>query len=73
MAYFWASVVSAFLAGPVVVLLQRWRKENSSQHAESRMLLEEVIKNLDTVDGSVDKVSDKLDNHITWHLDSTKE
>lgn len=50
-------VVVAIIGGPVVVLLQLLRRENTSQHAESRNLLEHVAV-------KIDKVSDKLDEHI---------
>jgi len=54
-------VVVALIGGPVVVLLQQLRKENTEQHAESRSLLERVADR-------VDKVDEKLDGHIQWHL-----
>lgn len=50
-------IVVAVITGPVVVLLQKLRKENTSQHAESRGLLEHLVV-------KVDKVGDKLDSHI---------
>ncbi len=50
-------IVVAIIGGPVVVLLQLLRRENTSQHAESRSLLEHVAV-------KIDKVSDKLDEHI---------
>jgi len=50
-------IVVAIIGGPVVVLLQLLRRENTSQHAESRSLLEHVVV-------KIDKVSDKLDEHI---------
>lgn len=62
MAAFWASVISALILGPLVVLVQSLRKENTEQHAESRELLKEVIK-------TVDKVDTKLEKHIDWHLE----
>lgn len=46
--------------GPVVVVLQKLRKENTDQHAEARILLR-------TIGGKVDKVASKLDQHIGWH------
>ena len=64
MAAFWSTLLSAIILGPLVVVFQRFRKENSSQHAESRTLLEQVIK-------TVDKVDNRLEGHIDWHL--TKE
>ena len=54
----WAiPVVVAFITGPVVVILQQLRKENTSQHAESRGLLEHLIVKVDAID-------DKLDTHV---------
>jgi hypothetical protein len=46
--------------GPVVVVLQKLRKENTDQHAEARILLR-------LIGNKVDKVGTKLDNHIGWH------
>lgn len=60
----WVTLVVAFIVGPLGVILNNLRKENSSQHAESRELLKEVIK-------TVDKVDNRLEGHIDWHL--TKE
>lgn len=57
-------VVVAVITGPVVVILQQLRKENTEQHAESRSLLERVAD-------KVEKVDEKLDGHIEWHLKRT--
>jgi hypothetical protein len=51
--------------GPIVVVLQRLRKENTDQHNEGRILLR-VIGN------KVDKIGSKIDSHIGWH-DGVKE
>lgn len=59
-------VVVAIISGPIVVLLQRLRKENTEQHAESRTLLELVANR-------VEKVDEKLDGHIDWHLQKEKK
>ena len=53
-------VVVAVIGGPIVVLMQILRKENTSQHAEGQSLLREVIS-------KVDNVGSKIDNHIGWH------
>ncbi len=50
-------IIVAVLTGPVVVLLQKLRSENTSQHAESRGLLEHLVIKIDNID-------DKLDEHI---------
>ena len=60
MAEIWVPIVVALIMGPVVVILQKLRKENTDQHAEGRILLK-VIGN------KVDKIGSKLDNHIGWH------
>ena len=61
----WAiPIIVAIIGGPLVVVIQKLRSENSSQHAEARNLLNVVAD-------KVDKVDNKLDSHITWHL--TKE
>lgn len=54
-------IIVAVIGGPLVVAIQNLRKENTEQHAEARELLKEVS-------GKVDKVDDKLDSHIAWHL-----
>lgn len=56
----------AVIGGPLVVVVQSLRKENTSQHAESRELLKMVVS-------KVDKVDDKLDGHISWHLSRTRK
>ena len=59
-------VAVAVIGGPLVVVVQSLRKENTSQHAEARELLKMVA-------GKVDKVDDKLDGHISWHLSRTRK
>ena len=51
-------IVVAVLTGPVVVVRQKLRSENTSQHAESRGLLEHLVIKIDNID-------DKLDEHIS--------
>ena len=56
----WVPIIVAVIMGPVVVVLQRLRKENTDQHNEGRILLR-VIGN------KVDKIGSKIDGHIGWH------
>jgi hypothetical protein len=58
-------IIVAIIGGPIVVILQQLRKENTQQHAESRGLLERVAD-------KVEKVDEKLDGHIDWHLKKEK-
>lgn len=56
----WVPIIVAIIMGPVVVVLQKLRKENTEQHAEGRILLK-------TIGNKVDRIGSKLDNHIGWH------
>lgn len=56
----WVPIIVAIIMGPVVVVLQKLRKENTEQHNQGQVLLR-IIGN------KVDKIGSKLDNHIGWH------
>lgn len=56
----WVPIVVALITGPMVVVLNRLRKENAEQHADGRSLMYMVAE-------KVDKVGAKLDGHIGWH------
>jgi uncharacterized FlaG/YvyC family protein len=62
MMYFWSTILSAIILGPVVALLQKARKENRDDHAVVAEMLQEVGK-------TIDKVDQKIDRHVQWHLD----
>ena len=53
-------IAVAVITGPVVVILQLLRRENSNQHAEGRELLNRAIE-------KIDEVGTKIDGHIGWH------
>jgi len=56
----WVPILVAVITGPVVVVLQKLRKENTEQHEEGRILLR-------VIGTKVDKIGSKLDQHIGWH------
>lgn len=57
----WAvAIVVAVITGPVVVLLQMLRRENTQQHGESRELLHHMVI-------KVDDINENLNNHIKEH------
>jgi hypothetical protein len=56
----WVPIVVAVIMGPVVVVLQRLRRENTDQHEEGRILLR-------LIGNKVDKIGSKIDGHIGWH------
>lgn len=53
-------IVVAIISGPLVVILQRLRKENSEQHAQGQILLRVLGR-------KVDELGTKIDGHIGWH------
>jgi hypothetical protein len=57
----WAvAIIVAIITGPVVVLLQMLRRENTQQHGESRELLHHMVL-------KVDRVDENLNKHIKEH------
>ena len=62
----WAvAIIVAVITGPVVVLLQMLRRENTAQHGESRELLHHMVI-------KVDDISDNLKEHIKEHDNGNK-
>lgn len=62
----WAQIVIAVAApsGVLVTLIERTRRENNRDHGKNSALLHQIDK-------KVDHVSERVDDHIGWHL--TKE
>jgi cytochrome c-type biogenesis protein CcmH/NrfF len=60
MEVWFVPIVVAVIGGPLMVLMQLLRKENTNQHAEGRELLNQVLH-------KVDEVGTKIDSHIGWH------
>lgn len=57
----WAVAIAvAIITGPIVVLLQMLRRENTAQHGESRELLHHMVL-------KVDRVDENLNKHIKEH------
>ena len=53
-------IVVALISGPLVVLMNKIRKENSDQHAQGQILLRMLGR-------KVDDLGTKIDSHIGWH------
>jgi len=60
----WLGVFATILApgGLIALLIERTRRENNRDHARNSDLLHRI-------DGKVDKIDERLDHHIEWHLD----
>lgn len=63
----WVGVAVAIIApgGVLVTLIEKTRRENNRDHAKNAELLQKI-------DGKVDKIDERLDHHIEWHLDKDK-
>jgi hypothetical protein len=57
----WVPIVVAVITGPIVVLMKRFDKRNTEQHGEN-------LKVLSRIEGKVDKIDSRLDDHIDYHL-----
>ena len=55
-------IAVALIGGPLMWVLKRFDKRNTHQHAQNLSVLERI-------EGKVDHVSDRLSDHIDWHLD----
>jgi uncharacterized membrane-anchored protein YhcB (DUF1043 family) len=58
----WVPVAVALIGGPVMWFLTRFDKRNTDQHAENQ-------KVLNRIESKIEKVDDRLNDHITWHID----
>ena len=63
----WLGLLGLVLApgGVIVVLLERTRRENNADHARNSNLLKRI-------DSKVDRIDERLDDHIEWHLDTRR-
>jgi hypothetical protein len=62
----WLGIIASIAApgGILVALIERTRRENNRDHAKNSALLHKI-------DTKIDKVGDRLNEHIDWHLDRT--
>lgn len=60
----WLGILATVLApgGLIALLIEKTRRENNRDHARNS----EVLK---SIDSKVDKIDQRLDHHIEWHLD----
>jgi hypothetical protein len=66
----WALVLAAVVTavgGIIVALLQQFKKENSQDHAYVRGMLTMLYKSQSRIEGKVDKVDDRLSDHLDSH------
>jgi hypothetical protein len=66
----WAVFLSAVVAGSfsvLVAIIQKFKKENASDHEVVMGMLKMVYKKQGTVETKIDKVSERLTDHIENH------
>lgn len=66
----WALLLSAVVTGAfgvIVTLIQKFKKENASDHEVVMGMLKMVYKKQGNVEDKIDRVDDKLDAHIRGH------
>lgn len=66
----WAVFLSAVVAGSfsvLVAVIQKFKKENASDHEVVMGMLKMVYKKQTNVEDKIDKVADRLTDHIKHH------
>jgi len=69
----WALILSAVVTtvgGVLVALIAQFRKENKQDHAVVAGMLSHIYKSVGRVETKVDKVENKLNDHIKEHTRS---
>lgn len=61
MADWLVAIVVAVIGGPLMWGLARFDRRNTQQHADNKQVLERI-------EYKVDHVSERLNEHIEWHL-----
>jgi len=60
----WLGILATVLApgGLLALLIEKTRRENNRDHDRNSKMLK-------SIDTKVDKIDQRLDHHIEWHLD----
>lgn len=57
----WVPIAVALIGGPIMWFLTRFDRRNTDQHAENQKVLTRI-------ETKIEKVDDRLNDHITWHI-----
>jgi hypothetical protein len=57
----WVPIVVALITGPLMVLMKRFDKRNTEQHADNQRVLLRI-------EDKVNHIDERLDDHIDYHL-----
>jgi len=61
-------IAVAVISGPLVVLMSKFDRRNTEQHDRNMQELKRIGDSVDSVGVKVDKLDDRLDRHIEWHV-----
>jgi len=62
-------IVVALIGGPMMWLLRRLEKSNTSQHDANMRELNRVARSVERVDEKMDRLDHRIDAHLEWHVD----
>jgi hypothetical protein len=54
-------VAVALIGGPLMVVFRRFDRRNTEQHGENLHVLK-------SIEGKVEKLDARMDDHIEWHM-----
>lgn len=69
MSGWFVPIAVAIITGPIVVLMARFDRRNTEQHDNNMMELRRIGRTVENVDSKVEKIDERLDHHMEWHLD----
>ena len=61
------AAIGVAVAGLPAALIERARRENSTDHALVRNRLDRIDEHLDDIEDAVDDVAETLVGHLDWH------
>lgn len=53
--------LAAFVGGPMLYLMRRFDRRNTEQHGENLNMLK-------SIEGKVERLDSRMDDHIEWHM-----
>jgi uncharacterized membrane-anchored protein YhcB (DUF1043 family) len=56
----WVPILVALIGGPVMWFLARFDRRNTEQHGENQKVLTRI-------EGKIERLDQRVDDHITWH------
>jgi hypothetical protein len=58
-------VAVALIGGPLMVVFRRFDRRNTEQHGENLNVLR-------SIEGKIEKLDTRMDDHIEWHMKKGK-